>query len=144
MLRIILTLLITSTLLIAAAYASAFVDGGAAWGAWCMVAGVAGISVSTMALGARREGRPNTIVTVALLATGVSLVAGLSLALLLPDPGSAERIVLGFPVRAASLIYLAGVLPLFVLPAVYAWTFDSLTLCDEDIERVRRAADRTP
>jgi len=139
MLRFILAALVTSTLLIAVAYASAFVVGGAGWGAWCMVAGVAGISVSTIALGAHRHGRRNPIVTVALLATGVSLVAGFSLALLLPDAGPAEAVVLGFPVRASSVIYLVGVLPLFVLPLVYAWTFDELTLGDEDIERVRRA-----
>jgi hypothetical protein len=143
MLRFILTALITSTLLIAVAYASAVVAGGATWGAWCMVAGVAGISVAMIALGAHRHGQRNPIVTIALLATGVSLVAGLSLALLLPDTGAAERIVLGFPVRAASVIYLVGVLPLFVLPLVYAWTFDALTLRDEDIARVRRAARNT-
>ncbi len=138
MLRIILAVLITSTLLIAAAYASTFVN-GAAWGAWSMAVGVAGISVSVIALGAHRQGRPNRVVTLALAATAVSLVAGFSLGLLLPPAGSAERIVLGFPVRAAAVIYLAGVLPLFVLPAVYAWTFDALTLRDEDLERVRRA-----
>jgi hypothetical protein len=138
-----LIVLIASTALIAVAYASAFIAGGAPWGAWCMVAGVAGISVSVMALGAHREGRRNTLVTGALLATGASLVAGLSLALLLPDTGSAERVVLGFPVRASSVIYLIGVLPLFVLPVVYAWTFDALTLRDEDVARVRRAADKT-
>lgn len=135
-----LIVLVASTALIAVAYASAFIAGGAPWGAWCMVAGVAGISVSVMALGAHREGRRNTLVIAALLATGASLVAGLSLALLLPDAGSAERVVLGFPVRASSVIYLVGVFPLFVLPVVYAWTFDALTLRDEDVARVRRAA----
>lgn len=144
MLRIILTILITSTLLIAAAYASTFVHGGASWGAWSMAVGVAGISVSVIALGAHRQGRPNRVVTLALAATTLSLVAGFSLGLLLPPAGSAERIVLGFPVRAAAVIYLAGVLPLFVLPAVYAWTFDALTLRDEDLERVRRAGRAEP
>lgn len=139
MLRTILAALITSTLLIAAAYASAFVPWGAPWGAWSMVVGVVGISMSVIALGAHRQGRPHRIVTLALVVTGVSLAAGLSLGLLLPPAGSAERIVLGFPVRAAAVIYLAGVLPLFVLPVVYAWTFDALTLRDEDVERVRRA-----
>lgn len=144
MLRTILAVLITSTLLIAAAYASAFVQGGAPWGAWSMVIGVVGISLSVIALGAHRQGRPNRIVALALVVTGVSLVAGLALGLLLPPAGSAERIVLGFPMRAAAVIYLAGVLPLFVLPVVYAWTFDALTLRDEDIERVRRVGRGEP
>lgn len=144
MLRTILAVLITSTLLIAAAYASAFVQGGASWGAWSMVIGVVGISLSVIALGAHRQGRPNRIVALALVVTGVSLVAGLALGLLLPPAGSAERIVLGFPMRAAAVIYLAGVLPLFVLPVVYAWTFDALTLRDEDIERVRRVGRGEP
>ena len=144
MLRTILTIVITSTLLIAASYASAFASGGAGWGAWCMAVGVAGISVGVTALGAHRRGRPSLAVTVALALTALSLVTGFSLGLLLPPAGSAERIVLGFPVRAAAVIYLAGVLPLFVLPVVYAWTFDALTLREEDIERLRRAGKADP
>lgn len=134
---LILITLIASTVLIAMAYVSAFVAEGVAWGVWCMVAGVTGISTSVMALGALREGRRNPVMTGALLLTGACIVAGFSLALLLPDEGLAEGLVLGFPARAAAVIYLVGLAPLFVLPLVYAWTFDAVTLRDEDVDRVR-------
>jgi hypothetical protein len=131
--------LIASTILIALAYASAFVTGGLSWGLWCMVAGLAGISMSVTALGAFREGRRNRMMTAALWTTGVCIVAGFSLALLLPDEGTAERMILGFPARAAAVIWLVGLAPLFVFPLVYAWTFDAMTLRDEDLIAVRAA-----
>ena len=54
---------------------------------------------SVTALGAFREGRRKPGDDSALWATGACIVAGLSLALLLPDEGTAERIILGFPAR---------------------------------------------
>jgi hypothetical protein len=48
--------------------------------------------------------------------------------------------VLGLPRRAAIVLYGIGLLPLFVLPVAYALTFDEMTLSEEDLERVRRAA----
>ncbi len=136
--RVVLGALIASTLLIALAYASAFVRRGESWGVWCMIAGVTGISLSVTALGALRQGRRSPVVIVALALTGICIVAGFALALLLPDEGAAERFVLGFPVRAAAVIWLVGVAPLFVFPLAYAMSFDGLTLRDDDLERVRR------
>ena len=129
--------LTTSTLLIALAYASAIVGGGASWGVWCMIAGVTGITLGVTALGALREGRRSPVVFGALAVTGICIVGGFALALLLPDEGAAERFVLGFPVRAAAVIWLVGVAPLFVFPLAYAMSFDDLTLRDDDLERVR-------
>jgi hypothetical protein len=130
--------LIPGTLLIALAYASAFLGGGASWGVWCMIAGVTGLSLGVTALGALRQGRRSPVVIGALALTGVCIAAGFALALLLPDEGVAERLVLGFPVRAAAVIWLVGVVPLFVFPVAYAMSFDDLTLRDDDLERVRR------
>jgi len=45
---------------------------------------------------------------------------------------------LGLPPRAAVILYGIGVLPLFVLPIAYAVTFESLTLNETDLERVRQ------
>ena len=129
--------LIASTLLIALAYGSAFVGGGASWGVWCMIAGVTGISLSVTALGALREGRRSPVVVAALAVTGICIVAGFALALLLPDEGAGERLVLGFPLRASAVIWLVGVAPLFVFPIAYAMSFDAVTLRDDDLERVR-------
>lgn len=135
--RLVAGVLIPGTILIAIAYASAFVGGGESWGVWCMIAGVTAVSLGVTALGALREGRRSPVVIVALAATGICIVAGFALALLLPDDGVAERFVLGFPVRAAAVIWLVGVAPLFVFPLAYAMSFDDLTLRDDDLERVR-------
>ena len=102
-----------------------------------MIAGVTGISLSVTALGALREERRSAVVILALAVTGICILAGFALALLLPDEGAAERLVLGFPVRAAAVIWLVGVAPLFVFPLAYAMSFDDLTLRDEDLDRIR-------
>jgi hypothetical protein len=64
-----------------------------------------------------------------------------ALALALPEgPGGGtvgEPLLLGLPRRAAVVVYGVGLLPVFVLPIVYALTFDAQTLRAEDLERVR-------
>lgn len=130
---------------IAAAYASAFVAGGPGWGSWCMVAGLALLCTGCMALGSWRAGRRSPLFLASLALTALAIVAGFGLALALPAterPGTA--LVLGFPVRAASVLFLVGVLPLFVLPLVYAVTFEQLTLTNEDLDRVRAARGESP
>jgi hypothetical protein len=131
-----------STLAIAAAYASAFLSGGVPpWGLGLMVGGVAGLVVSSMALGAlRRSTRGRSLVIASLAFTFVALVAGFALALTLPpDESATGRLVLGLPVRAASIFYIVGALPLVILPIVYVVTFDSATLTAADLARVRAA-----
>lgn len=141
--RLILAGVVASTCLIALAYASAFSAGHTRWGVWCMIAGVTGNAVGIMALGVYREGRRQRAVGVALLLVATSVVTAFSLALLLPDRGVDEPLVLGLPQRAAAVIYLAGVAPLLILPLVYAWTFDQVTLSDDDL-RALRATRTTP
>jgi hypothetical protein len=131
-----------STLAIAAAYASAFLSGGVpSWGLGLMVGGVAGLVVSSMALGAlRRSTRGRSLIIASLALTFAALVAGFALALTLPpDESTTGRLVLGLPIRAASIFYIVGVLPLVILPIVYVVTFDSATLTAADLARVRAA-----
>ncbi len=127
---------------IAVAYASTFLRGGAPrWGSWCMVAGLALLLVATMALGAVRTMRDVRRLSPALLFTFVVLLGGLGAGLLLPASERAgSTLLLGLPLRAALVLYGVGLVPLLVLPLVYALTFDDMTLREEDIERVRRAA----
>lgn len=135
-----LSLCTAGTALIGAAYLSAFMPNGPRWGAWCMVGGLASLCAGCMALGAHRRGRRSALFYAALVFTALAIVLGFGLALVLPPTEGAEsRLVLGFPVRAAAVLYVVGLLPLFVLPVVYAVTFDRLTLSDEDIARVRAA-----
>lgn len=130
-----------STLCIALAYASAFFSGGARWGVWSMVVGLATMVVALMVLGASRGATAGDAgvrrLVLPLLFTFVVIVGGFGAALLLPGEGADARIVLGLPLRAAIVLYGIGLLPMLVLPLVYALTFDELTLREEDLARVR-------
>jgi hypothetical protein len=131
---------VAGTLLIALAYLSAFVAGGPRWGVWCMIAGLAGLGVGVMALGTWHPARRSRLVQGTLVLTGVAIVSGFGLAVLLPaGESAASPLILGFPARAAAALYIVGVAPLFILPLVYAITFSTLTLTGDDLARVRAA-----
>jgi hypothetical protein len=140
--RIAITLLVVATVAIAAAYAAAFRTGGPpAWSAWVLATAVPLALVGVMVLGAARAGRLPGALGLAFALVGLMLAGCFALALALPaDLGAAEPLLLGLPRRAAVIVYGVGLLPVFVLPAAYALTFDAQTLRDEDLERVRAAA----
>jgi hypothetical protein len=99
--------------------------------------------VAVMVLGAARAGRLPGTLGIAFALVGVMLAGGFALTLALPAvPGAAEPLVLGLPRRAAVIVYGVGLLPVFVLPAAYALTFDAQTLRDEDLARVRLMAEQ--
>jgi len=137
--RRVLASVFVSTLLVAAAYGSAFLPGGApTWAPWLMVVGTAGLMVSTMALGATR-GKHLRRLTLPFAIVFLIIVVGFGAVLLIPDEGPGTPLWLGLPPRAAIVLYGIGLLPLFAVPLVYALTFDAVTLSDADLERVRRA-----
>jgi hypothetical protein len=140
--RYALALIFCATLCIALAYASAFRRAGVpAWGNWLLACGLSLLLVSTLALGAARSVRSLGRLAVPLAFTFVVLLGGFGFALWLP---AAERagmpLLLGLPPRAAIVLYGIGLLPLLVLPLVFALTFDELGLSDEDVQRVKDAA----
>ncbi len=126
---------------IALAFASAFLPPAAARaGPWLMAVATPVTLFAMMLLGAVRGDRGPGLpwwpfALVFLLVTG-----GFLLALGLPAESADARLWLGLPARAAVVLYGTGLLPLFVLPLVYAFTFESCTLSDDDIARVRAAA----
>jgi hypothetical protein len=146
--------IVLGTLGIAVAYASAFLP--PPWsvaGAWLMAMAVPLVLMATMSLGAQRahngprhDTPPDVgergalgrlrwpFLFVFLLVTGGFLVA-----LGLPVEAADTPLLLGLPPRAAVILYGVGVLPLFILPVVYLRTFDSGTLSDDAIARVRAA-----
>lgn len=139
--RLALSGLVLSTVLIGAAYAAAFLPGGApAWAPWLMAVGTAGSMAAVMALGAERNGRIGRL-WIPFAFTFVVIAGGFGAVLALPpaDP-SDPALWLGLPPRAAIVMYGIGLLPLFVVPVAYALTFDGRTLSAEDLERVRRSA----
>jgi hypothetical protein len=139
--RVAIVLLVTATIAIAVAYASAFAAGGPpAWAAWLLATAIPLALVGVMVLGAARAGVLPVRLALAFALVGAMLAGGFLLALLLPDTGAGEPLLLGLPRRAAMIVYGVGLLPVFVLPAAYAATFEAQTLREEDLERVREAA----
>ena len=134
-----------ATLVVASSYAAALVaptgSGAPRWTGWAMAVAVPAALVAMMTLGAARRGRVAGRLLVAFVGVGLLLVVAFGLALALPEGAGGgtlgEPLVLGLPRRAAVVVYGVGLLPVFILPLVYALTFDAQTLRPEDLERVR-------
>jgi hypothetical protein len=137
--RIATALLFLSMAVVAVAYASAWLPGGApGWAPWLLAVGMSTCMVSMMVMGAAREGRIGKLVFPFAFVFLV-LVAGFGFALAYPGIDPADPVLwFGLPPRAAVVLYVVGFLPLFVVPIAYALTFDGQTLRPEDLERIRR------
>ncbi|HXG72564.1 MAG TPA: hypothetical protein VNJ04_18325 [Gemmatimonadaceae bacterium] len=142
--KIALLALFLSMVAMGVAYAAAIVTGTTeAWSAWVLAIATSIAMTATMTIGAVRTGKRNgglgrLIVPFAIVL--VILLGAFTLALTLPAAG--EPLLLGVPRRAAIVLYGIGLLPLFILPAAYALTFDEMTLTEDDLARVREAAAR--
>ncbi|HEX8691351.1 MAG TPA: hypothetical protein VF746_02825 [Longimicrobium sp.] len=133
--------LLAGTLAIAAAYGSAFLPGDPPeWSPWAMGIGTAVVMVASMALGAARRGGGIGRLKLPFAFTFLVLAGGFCAVLALPPEAPGAPLFLGLPLRAAIVLLGIGLLPLLVLPVAYALTFDEMTLSEEDLERVRRAA----
>jgi hypothetical protein len=129
--------LTTAAIAIAAAYASAFLPGGATIvSAMLMIVGIATMAVALMILGGVREGTRPGAIALALGFLFVVFVLGFGIPLFF----SSRDLWLGLPAATAIVVYGVGILPVFVLPVVYAWTFDARTLSGADIERIKELA----
>lgn len=136
--RLALGTVFLSTLLIAAAYASAFLPGGTpGWAPWALAIGTAAMLVGMMALGAAKKGRIGKLV-VPFAFVFLVLAGGFGLVLALPatDPANPE-LWLGLPPRAAVILYGIGLLPLFAVPIAYALTFEDQALNADDLMRLQ-------
>ncbi|HEX8243546.1 MAG TPA: hypothetical protein VF541_08625 [Longimicrobium sp.] len=140
--RLALAALALSALAIAAAYAAAFLPGGApGWAPWPMAMGIPTALVAVMVLGAARGGRVGRL-ALPFAFSFVVLAAGFALALALPaNERAGAPLYLGLPLRAAIVIYGIGLFPIVVLPIAYALTFPEQTLNAADLERVRLAGE---
>jgi hypothetical protein len=132
-----------SALVITLAYLSAFLPQGApAWAPWVFVVGMSLMLVSTMALGAAKHGQPGGP-ALPFFAVLFLLLAAFGGALALPaEEGPASQVILGLPLRAALVLYGVGILPVILMPILYARTFDRWVLRPGDVEAVCDAARR--
>jgi hypothetical protein len=139
--RSLLRLLAISCGLVALSYAAVFAGVRGGWPSWTLAIGANGVIMSLMAIGAvRRDTLPRSLVWT--FASLFVLCAGCFVAALaLPAAeGAGGRLLLGLPLRTAIVLYGIGVVPIFVLPLAYALTFESSTLSEGDLDRVRAAS----
>ncbi len=139
--RLVLTLVIVSFVTVGIGYAGAFFPGGEpSWSPWCLAIGTNGALMSLMALGAMRRGSLPCTLVLTFVGMFLLCAGAFVAALALPaNEGVGGALLLGLPLRTAIVLYGVGVVPIFILPFSYALTFDSNTLSDGDLERVRAA-----
>jgi hypothetical protein len=127
---------------IALGYAAAFgAHGTPSWAPWLLALGIPAALGAIMILGATRWDRGVGPLKIPFAFVILMLVIGFGAALALPaNEGPLSRLWLGLPARAAIVVYVVGLLPIFVLPIAYALTFETQTLSAEDVERVRKLA----
>ena len=139
--RVALAAIFLSTCLIGAAYASVLLLGRApAWAPWSFMIGTATVMLATIVLGAARRGGGVGRLALPFALIYALLLAGFGAVLALPPEAGADTpLWLGLPRRAAIVLYGIGILPLFLLPLAYAFTFESMTLREEDLTRIAAA-----
>ena len=141
--------LVLGILLIALAYVAVFVTGNTPpWAVWCYMVGTSTTMLAMMVLGAARGRGGIRRLVLPFIAIYALLLAGFGAVLVMPAESSMSALWLGLPARAAIVMYGIGVLPLFLLPLAYAYTFDTMTLSEGDLARIaelrraREAAER--
>jgi hypothetical protein len=138
--RTLVRLLVASCMLVALSYAAVFAGARDGWAPWALAIGANGVIMSLMAIGAvRRDTLPRSLVWT-FIGLFVFCAGCFVVALALPAAeGANGPLLLGLPLRTAIVLYGIGVVPIFVLPLAYALTFESSTLSEGDLDRVRAA-----
>lgn len=137
-----LLLLVAGLLLVAAGYVVVLLDTAVAFGPWGLALGSAAVLTALLRISARRAGRIPRALHVATLVVFGATVAGFGVALVSPPATADGPLLLGLPRITAILLLLVGLVPLVVLPVVYASAFERDILSADDLERVRAAAER--
>ena len=139
--RLLIRLLAASCGLVAAAYVAMFMPATPpAWAPISLAIGANGVIMTLMAIGAvRHDTMPRSLVWtfsgLFVLCAGAFIVA-----LLMPaQEGAGGPLLFGLPLRTAIVLYGVGVVPIAILPFAYALTFESSTLSEDDLVRVRAA-----
>jgi hypothetical protein len=132
-------------LLILIAFASAWSPGGApTWGAWLMILGSATIMAAATTLGALNSGVRQSWAIAASLFLFAVITVGFGAPLLLPIETATSPLFLGLPIRAAIEIYGVGLLPILVLPILYAIEFRSDGLDEASLAALRTKCEAPP
>lgn len=142
--RIALLLIVSAILAIGAAYAGTLWSAAApAFAPFALAYGIAASMTGMFVLGAARKGRLAPGLWAAFGVVFVVVCGSFWLALGMPAAeGAGGALLLGLPRRTAIVLYGVGVLPMILLPLVYALSFDQGILSDDDVKRVREAHQR--
>lgn len=142
--RIALFLIISAVVAIAAAYGATLWLGTApTFAPFALAYGIAAAMTGMFVLGAMRSGTLAPALRVTFALVFVVVTGSFWLALGMPAAeGAGGALLFGLPQRTAIVLYGVGVVPMFVLPLVYALSFDRGILSEEDIARVRAAHQR--
>lgn len=136
-------LLVIATLLAAAGYGATLMAGAPpAWAPWTLSLSIGLATTGFFLLGAIRRGRIAPLLVLAFVLVLVVVTGSFWLALGLPaDEGAGGALLLGLPRRTAIVLIGVGLLPMGVLPLLYAWSFDAGILSDDDVARIRAVRD---
>jgi hypothetical protein len=122
--RVDIVAIFAGMVLVLAAYASAWFAGGApVWGVVLMIAGSALSMAAMLGLGARNSHVARVRARWLVCFLFVVVAAGFGAPLILPAETATSPLLFGLPLRAAIEIYGVGILPILVLPWVYALEF---------------------
>ena len=142
--RLLIRLLAASCGLVAVAYAAMFASASqTSWAPVVLAIGANGVIMTLMAIGAvRHDTMPRSLVWT-FIGLFVLCAGAFVVALLMPvQEGTGGVLLLGLPLRTAIVLYGVGIVPIAILPLAYALTFESSTLSEGDLERVRAAHER--
>ena len=133
------------SLVVAAAYASAWTPGGApVWGVWSMIVGSATVMAAATAMGALNSGVRRPLAIGAAVFLFAVIAVGFGAPLWLPVETASSPLVLGLPLRAAIEIYGVGLLPIVVLPLLFAVAFKSDGLDEASLAVLRAKCAAAP
>lgn len=134
---------VVGTLCVSGAYVLAFLSASTPPAAiWLMIIGTGLLMVAMLALGAHRPGINGRRIAATSVFLLVLLIGGFAAAKLLPAEAAGDPLLFGMPRRAAIVLLGIGVLPVFVLPFIYARDFVDRGLDDAALDRLRREAKR--
>lgn len=136
--RFALAVIFLSMVAIAGGYAAAFLPGGAPpLASWIFALATAAMMVAMLLLGAARKDVPLGGLVWVFVFCFAALAVGFGLALTAPEVTPDATLYFGLPQGAAVILFVVGLLPLLVLPIVYALTFEKTTLNTEELETLR-------
>lgn len=138
-------LIVLATLLAAASYGATLLSGAPpVWAPWALALSIGLATTGFFIAGAIRRGRIAPVLVLTFVVVLIVVTGSFWIALGLPaHEGAGGPLLLGLPLRTAIVLIGVGLLPMGVLPLIYAWSFDHGILSEEDVARIRVVRDES-